>query len=404
MKRLKTILLFLLFPLAGFAIWNFGFRTEQESVSLTASKPSYGAIARSVTATGTLQPVDTVAVGSQVSGTIKNIYADFNSVVKKGQLLAELDRSLLDANVSQVEAGLAEARSGAAFQQSNFSRQKQLYQVGAISRSDYDAALNQYNTANAAVKSVEAQLQSARRNLSYTKIYAPINGVVLSRSVNTGQIVAASFSTPTLFTIAKDITRMQVQARVDEADIGNIKKGQRATFTVDAFLNETFEGTVEEIRLSPSVSSNVVTYTTLISASNPDQKLKPGMTATITVYTSEDGHALLIPAKSLQFNPDSSLAKQYKIEPLSAPNKEAGANGLAMVWVRNGNELIQKKIKTGLNDNTRVQILEGLSEQDEVVTAVSAATKTSAVAGPVSSPFMPKRPGSSNSKSTGAPK
>jgi len=410
MKRYRTIGLILLVAVAALLVWNFGFRKKEATVVVQTEKPQYGHIAKTVTATGTLQPVDTVAVGTQVSGTIKNVYADFNSSVKKGQLLAEIDKSLLQATVSQFAANLAEMQSSAAYQRSNFNRQKELYGVGAISKADYEIALNQYNTANASVKSVQAQLQSAQKNLSYTNIYSPIDGVVLSRNISSGQTVAASFSTPTLFSIAKDITRMQVQAKVDEADIGNVKKGQRATFTVDAFLNDEFSGTVEEIRLSPSVSSNVVTYTTLISAANEEQKLKPGMTATITIFTEEENKALLIPAKALKFAPDSSLSKQYQIVPYNKPeqnNQTASLSGGApaeaesFVWVKTGNTLTQRKIKTGLNDNTQVQVLEGLTENEEVLTGTETTTEAApANDGAQSSPFMPTRPGGSNKKNS----
>lgn len=398
-KRIKTLGLVILFPLAALAVWKFGVNNKKETVSVQTERVQTGSIATKVTATGTLQPVDTVAVGTQVSGTIAAVYADFNSAVKKGQLLAELDRSLLQANANQSSANLAEAQSQAAYQQTNFARQKQLYTVGAISKAEYDAAVNQYNTANASVNSAQAQLQSAQKNLSFTKIYSPIDGVVLSRSVSVGQTVAASFSTPTLFSIAKDLTKMQVQAQVDEADIGNVKAGQRATFKVDAFVDEEFEGTVEEIRLRSNTSSNVVTYTTLISVSNAAQKLKPGMTATVTIYTQEAKNALLIPASALKFGPDSSLAKQFTIVPYSKPDVNQQAT---FVWVKEGMNLLQKKIKLGLNDNTQAQVLDGLSQTDEVITGTATTKEVVTTPATESSPFMPKRPGSSNKKSANA--
>jgi HlyD family secretion protein len=394
-KSIKIFALVILIPVAAFAFWKYGWGTKKESVQLQTQKVQVGNISIKVTATGTVQPVDTVAVGTQVSGTIAGVYADFNSTVKKGQLLAVLDRSLLQANVNQSEATLAEAQSQAAYQKSNFNRQSQLYNVGAISKADYEAALNQYNTANATVKSSQAQLQSAQKNLSYTQIYSPIDGVVLSRNVSVGQTVAASFSTPTLFSIAKDITKMEVQASVDEADIGHVQVGQRATFKVDAFVDEEFKGTVEEIRLRPTTSSNVVTYTTLISVNNAAQKLKPGMTATVTIYTEEANNTVLIPAKALKYHPDSSLDKQYRIVPY---NKRDISQQSSFVWVRQGNEIIQKEIKTGLNDNTEVQVLEGLTQGDEIITGTESAAH-SAAAPTEASPFMPKRPSGNNRKS-----
>ena len=218
-----------------------------------------GTVSISVTATGTLQPVDTVAVGSQISGNVKSVFVDFNSPVKKGQLLAQIDKSLTQAQVDQYSAGLQQAQGNVVFQKSNYERQNKLYATGAISKADLETAVYQYKSARENVNSISAQLRTAQKNLSLTDIYSPIDGTVLSRSVSEGQTVAASLSTPTLFSIAKDLTKMQVQASVDEADIGNVKKGQRVMFSVDAFPADTFAGTVKEIRLRASVSANVVT-------------------------------------------------------------------------------------------------------------------------------------------------
>jgi HlyD family secretion protein len=397
MKTVKTIIIIVLIVLAATATWYFGFRKTEQVIVINSEKLKRGYISQSVTATGTIQPVDTVAVGTQVSGTIKSIYADFNSVVKKGQLLAELDKTLFVASVNQFKANLLQAQSQLVYQKGNYDRQSQLYKVGAISKADYDNALYTLNSAKASVSSIEAQLQSAQKNLDLASIYSPIDGTILSRNVSEGQTVAASFSTPTLFSIAKDLTKMQVRAAVDEADIGNIKEGERVNFTVDAFLNDIFKGTIREIRLSPSTSSNVVTYATIIDAPNNEKKLKPGMTASITIFTNEADSALLIPARALKYSPDSSLTKQYQI--ISDKNKQMAANGEAHVWIKSGNQIIQKKIKTGINDNTHVQVLEGLSDNDEVITgsqiinASEAKTDDSA-----SSPFMPKRPGSNTKK------
>ncbi|MBB2148711.1 efflux RND transporter periplasmic adaptor subunit [Pedobacter gandavensis] len=413
----KKIFLILACVIVLFGIWYFFLRSKDQKVSLITEKPVIGAISTSVTATGTIQPVDTVTVGTQVSGTISALFADFNSTVKKGELLAELDKVLIQSTVDQAKANLVQAQSNQNYQEANFNRQKQLFETGSISKADYDLALNTLQVAKANVNNVKAQLTAAQRNLSFTQIYSPIDGVVLSRSVNIGQTVAASFSTPTLFTIAKDITKMQVQAKVDEADIGSVMTGQRSTFTVDAFINDTFNGTVKEIRLQPSISSNVVTYATLIDAPNDDKKLKPGMTANIIIYTKEVNNALLVSAQALKFHPDSSLSKQYEIVPdpghhkggsgkgsggkgnrSGKANKDKSVNGdvvanpTAYVWVLEGKKLIQKKIKTGLNDNTKVQVLSGLSENELVVTGTEGLT-SSAPAAAATSPFMPKRGG-----------
>jgi HlyD family secretion protein len=413
-------------------IWFLFIRKKEEPIVLQTQKPAKGYIAQSVTATGRIEPVDTVTVGTQVSGIIKYVYADFNSKVKKGQLIAELDKSLLQATVDQAKGTLLNAQSQLVFAQNNFGRQNLLFKTDAISKADYDTALNTLNAAKAQVKSAEAQVRSAEKNLSYADIYSPIDGVVLNRNVSVGQTVAASFSTPTLFVLAKDITKMEVEANVDEADIGDVKAGERASFTVDAFINDQFAGTVEDIRLHPSVSSNVVTYTTIINAPNDDMKLKPGMTASIIIYTKEVNNALLIPAKALSFTPDSALMKDYEIVGKvghkgnkkkgggqggnaatgSAGNGGANDNNAAMhtaksrkdssgvnkqtaiVWVLQGKKIVRKKIQTGLNDNTQVEVLSGLTADDMVITGITggASGSSAAAAKPGASPFMPQRP------------
>ncbi|WP_219223067.1 efflux RND transporter periplasmic adaptor subunit [Pedobacter antarcticus] len=404
MKSKKIILLLLSVVVVAGLLWFFLLREKEHQVLLTTESPKMGPISTSVTATGTIQPVDTVTVGTQVSGTISAMYADFNSTVKKGQLLAELDKTLIQATVDQAKANLTQALSNQNYQQANYNRQQQLFETGAISRADFDLAKNTLQVAAANVNSVKAQLKAAEKNLSFTQIYSPIDGVVLGRSVNIGQTVAASFNTPTIFTIAKDITKMQVQAKVDEADIGNVIQGQRATFTVDAFIDDTFNGRVKEIRLQPSIASNVVTYATLIDAPNDDKKLKPGMTANIVIYTKEVPDALLVSAQALKFRPDSSLAKQYQLVPDRSMRNPAGRESkvskekgeteevpVAAVWVLRGQQLVQQKIQTGLNDNTHVEVLSGLKSSDVVVTGAEEAS--SASTGGTASPFMPKRPG-----------
>src|SRR5450432_3748086 len=327
MKKFRWIWWVLIIAAIGVAVWFWKFRSGESVVVLEIEKPHYGFLSNSVTATGTVQPVDTVAVGTQVSGTIKSVFADFNSTVKKGQLLAQIDKSLFQTQVDQINANLRSAQSNVVYQKSNYERQSKLYTVGAISKAELETALYSYNSAKDNVNGIKAQLVSAQKNLSFTDIYSPIDGTVLSRSISEGQTVAASFNTRTLFSIAKDLTKMQVQASVDEADIGNVVKGQRAIFSVDAFPSDTFAGIVNEIRLRSSVSSNVVTYTTIIDAPNGLMKLKPGMTANITVYTKELNNVLVISERALSFQPDSILSKIYTIE--GAPQSHNGKRGKA---------------------------------------------------------------------------
>jgi HlyD family secretion protein len=408
MRKYKGVIITLAIILLIVVIWFLFVRKKAAPVSFDTARPEYGHIATTVTATGRIQPVDTVAVGTQVSGTIKYLYVDFNSQVKKGQLLAELDKDLFQAQVDQLKANLQVAQTNFDYQKNNFQRQELLYKTGAISKADYDIATNTLGQAKANVASVDAQLKSSLKNFSFTEIHSPIDGVVLNKNVSVGQTVAASFNTPTLFVIAKDITKMQVESSVDEADIGNVKDSLRVTFTVDAYLEDVFKGMVQEIRLQPSVSSNVVTYNTIINANNDDKKLKPGMTANVTIYTAEKDSALLLPVRALKFIPDSVQLKDYIIKsairrsgeqrPGAAKDTTSGKfrstqriGSSNYVWILKGDTLIQKHIRTGLNDNTHIEVLWGLDVNDVVVTGVNGGTM--AAAGGTSSPFLPKMGG-----------
>lgn len=421
----KKIAIIVAIVAAAALIWFFFIRKPKAPIVLQTEKPKTGYIAQSVTATGRIEPVDTVTVGTQVSGIIKYLYADYNSTVKKGQLIAELDKSLLQATLDQANGNLQNAQSQLLFAKNNFNRQDLLFKTDAISKADYDSANNTLGEAKASVLSAQAQVRSAQKNLSYADIYSPIDGVVLNRNISTGQTVAASFSTPTLFVIAKDITKMEVEANVDEADIGDVKPKNRAAFTVDAFINDQFGGTVESIRLHPSVSSNVVTYTTIINAPNNDMKLKPGMTANIVIYTKEVNNAMLIPAKALSFTPDSDWKDYHIVGKIAHKGKKKGATadgggsasaggaaGTAQqshtiksrkdstntgttefVWVLQGKDIVRKKIKAGLNDNTQVEVLSGLTAEDNVLIGFTGGTVATAGAAKASgSPFMPQRP------------
>ena len=421
----KKILIIAAILIAIVLVWFLFFHKDTPPVTVIAEKPTTGYIAQSVTATGKIEPVDTVTVGTQVSGIIKYLYVDFNSKVKKGELLAELDKSLLQATLEQFNGNLQNANAQLVFAKNNFNRQDLLFKTDAISKADYDSALNTLDAAKANVLSAQAQVRSAQKNLTYADIYSPIDGVVLNRNISIGQTVAASFSTPTLFIIAKDITKMEVEANVDEADIGDVKAGNRASFTVDAFINDSFGGTVTEIRLHPSVSANVVTYTTIINAPNDDMKLKPGMTANIVIYTKEVNNAMLIPAKALAFAPDSTLLKDYQIvgkvshKSMHKGNAAGGSttanqvshtaksrtdtSGVnkqkALIWVLEGKKIVQKRIEIGLNDNTQVEVLSGLTADELVVTGISGGIAgTAAAATPGASPFLPKRGGSGGGK------
>jgi len=427
MKKGKIILLLILIVAAA-AVYYFYFRKDKEdrTVSFVTGKAEYGYIGLSVTATGTVQPVDTVTVGAQVSGVVQNVYVDFNDVVKAGQLIAKVDPSIIEQQLDQAKATLANAQSNLAYQQSNYDRQNQLYELGAISKADYQLALNQFNSAKASVSNATAQLNLAQRNLYYTNIYSPINGVVLNRNVSAGQTIASSFSAPTLFVIARDLTKMQVRADVDEADIGGVRSGQHVTFTVDAFPNDVFHGSVNQILLRPAVSANVVTYTTLIDVDNKSLKLKPGMTASINIYTQEDSNALLIPARAINFRPDTSVLKKYVFvkakERLQETSNGDSTKGFrednvkvitdggneeirsSSVWMLKGDTLIEKKILTGIDDDVHVHVIKGLSAGDEVITnMMTGAVKADNSDNAQRSPFMPqmRRRTPSGNKNTG---
>lgn len=357
-----------------------------------------------ITATGTIEPITQVEVGTQVSGVVEKIYVDFNTEVKEGQLIAELDKTNLRTALMQSQASYDIALNQQKYTQTIFDRQKTLYESKVISKSDFDEVNYNYELAKGTVTQRLSDLQKAKTNLSYADIYSPIDGVVLSRAIDEGQTVAASFSTPTLFTIAKDLKEMQVEADVDEADIGQVKEGQRVSFTVDAYLGEEFEGIVTQVRLNPTVTSNVVTYTVVIKADNPDLKLKPGLTATISIYTLELKNVLSTEAKAINFKPTRPAMEAYnKQEKITVQeNKERkpkGGEG-TVVWVYHSTgEIKPKKVTLGASDGVHVQILEGIEEGEKLVYSLEGASvSTEEKAGKSESPFMPQRPGGGRKK------
>jgi len=366
-----------------------------------------GNVTNLVTATGTIEPITQVEVGTQVSGVVEKIYVDYNSEVKEGQLIAELDKTNLRASVVQAQANYDNALSQKNYTETIYNRQKTLFDNQVISKADYDDALYSYQTAKGTVTQRYSELQTARTNLGYANIYSPIDGVVLSRDIDEGQTVAASYSTPTLFTIAQDLKEMQVEADVDEADIGNVKEGQRVSFTVDAYIGETFEGEVTQVRLNPTTTSNVVTYTVVIKAHNPDLKLKPGLTATISIYTLELKDVLTTQAKAVNFKPETALMSQYieqnnlEISDPSGNNTSNKKEEQTILWVLNNDKTIEPKpVKFGASDGVNVQILEGISKGEKLVYSLKEGSNTAEITSEatIESPFMPKPPGS-NKKS-----
>lgn len=411
-KLLKILVVLLVLAAIAVGVKFFFFRNSAASeVGVPVSAPvTKLTLSTVISATGTLEPVDQVEVGTQVSGDIAEIFVDFNSKVKKGQVIAELDKSKLQSTLNQAEIALHSAEIDYQYKANTYQRILALSLSNSASAVDLEQAEYNMNAAKYALERSQNDVAQAKLNLSYATIKSPIDGVVLKRAVDVGQTVAASMSTPTLFVIAKDLKQMKVMADVDEADIGSVKKGQKVTFTVDAFQNETFTGKVQEVRLSPTTTSNVVTYTVVINAKNPKLKLLPGMTATCTIVTKEVKNALTIPVKALKFNPagGTAFAKPEGLPPppdaaagefpgasqkgakkgTNRPPKQDGDK----VWINLNGKLVPHPVTTGLNDGVNVQILAGLELGDSVVVSQEARA-----AGPSEksggSPFMPSPPG-----------
>ena len=350
--------------IAAVTIFMRSNKRQPITIIYETAKVERATISKSVTATGTIEPVNKVEVGTQVSGIISKIYVDYNSIVKKGQVIAELDKINLESELASAKANLASSKSELDYQETNYKRMKALHDKGFISDDDFDIADLSYKKAKEAYLVQLQTVQKAQTNLGYATITSPIDGVVLSKDVEEGQTVAASFSTPTLFTIARDLTDMQVVANVDEADIGNVRDGQRVTFTVDAFPDDTFEGRVKQVRQQGEEESNVVTYEVVISAPNNDLKLKPQLTANVNIYTEEIENVVSVPAKALRFSPSKEMMNDgEKIKDCNATNK---------LWIKETNILKAYPVKTGITNGIRTQILEGVKEGTAVITNAKA--------------------------------
>jgi len=344
------------------AAWAMSGGKKEEDINFKEEKVALKTLQNSVTATGTIEAVTSVTVGTQVSGIVNKLYVDYNSQVKKGQVIAELDKTNLLSELNTAKANLASAQSSLNYQAANMERYKTLYKKGLVSADEYENALLTYRQAKEQVASSKESVQKAQTNLGYATITSPIDGTVISKSVEEGQTVAASFNTPELFTIAKDLTNMQVVANVDEADIGNVKEGDRVTFTVDAYPDDTFEGTVKQVRLEATTTNNVVTYEVVISAPNADLKLKPGLTANVTIYTQERSGVLAVATKALRFTPTKeTVGKDMKIVDCKGKNK---------VWTLNGNTLTAHPVTIGQTDGINTEITKGLKQGDKIVTEI----------------------------------
>ena len=365
MKKLSKLwLVVAVVIIVAIVAWALSGGKKEEQITFDTAAVAPANIMNSITATGTIEPVTSVTVGTQVSGIVSKLYVDYNTVVKKGQVIAELDKTNLISQLNSAKTQLATAQSQLNYQTTNFNRYKTLYQKGLVAADDFDNAKLSYTQAKEQVASAKEEVQRAQTNLGYATITSPIDGIVLSKSVEEGQTVAASFSTPELFTIAQDLTNMQVVANVDEADIGDVKEGERVSFTVDAYPDDTFEGTVKQVRQEATTTNNVVTYEVVISAPNADLKLKPGLTANVTIYTAERKGVLSVQSKALRFTPQKETVGKMKIV-------DQTGNAKNKIWTIEGNSIVAHKVNIGMTDGTNTQILNGISAGVKVVTGLN---------------------------------
>jgi HlyD family secretion protein len=391
------------------------FAKKEANVSFETAKVEKGNISNTVTATGTVEAITTVNVGTQVSGILQHVYVDFNQTVKQGQLLAKLDTTSLKAQVDQSQSSINQAQAQLTFEEATYNRLKVLFEKKLIAQADFDQAIFNYENAKGSLSNAKYALQRAQVNLDYATITSPIDGVVLNRAVEEGQTVAASFNTPTLFTIVNDLTQMEVQTSVDEADIGKVNKGQRVEFTVDAYPDLKFEGKVLEVRLQPVTTNNVVTYVVIFSAPNPDKKLMPGMTASATIYVEEKENTLTLSGKAVRFTPDAEYLKkifetmkskgalpegQIGSRPAtgSIPVEASAGQGVSLmppsgigfdaikndpkaktVWVKDIKTGIRPiMVRIGIDNGSNVEILSGLNDGDEVIISMDGNTSKAA--------------------------
>ena len=375
MNKKKTLVIVAVAAIAALAVWLLSGGKKEEKITFDTAAVAPANIMNSITATGTIEPVTSVTVGTQV--------------------IAELDKTNLMSQLNTAKTQLATAQSQLNYQTANYKRYKTLFEKGLVAADDFDNAKLSYTQAKEQVASAKEEVQRAQTNLGYATITSPIDGVVLSKSVEEGQTVAASFSTPELFTIAQDLTNMQVVADVDEADIGDVKEGERVTFTVDAYPDDTFEGEVKQVRQEATTTNNVVTYEVVISAPNADLKLKPGLTANVTIYTAERKGVLSVPSKALRFTPQKETVGKMKIV-------DHTGNAKNKVWTIEGNSIVAHKVNIGMTDGTNTQILNGISAGTKVVTGLNVIggedDNAMADAGGEKSPFAPGPPGKNKKK------
>lgn len=372
---------------------------KESSVRLETVKVETGEITETVTATGTVESVTQVDVGTQVTGIIDKLYADYNSIVKKGECIAEIEKTMLESDLKSAEASVESARHTYEYNRTNYNRDKALHDKQLISDYEFQTSKKDYEVSKAAYEKAMADRVRAAKNLNYAEIYSPIDGIVISREVEVGQTVVSSMNVANLYTIA-DLDNMQVIGNVDEADIGQVKVGQRVTFTVDAYPDDLFEGTVTQVRLSPTTESNVVTYEVVVGASNPDHKLIPGLTANLTIYVMSEKDVLQLPAGAFSFEPEEYPEAKNLPQPGQPVDRSKLAADEKSVWVLEGDKLVNKVVRTGAGNGIKTSILSGLKAGELVATGYDDAPvgKPGDMASDKQSPFAPQPPGRNKKK------
>lgn len=372
---------------------------KESSVRLETVKVETGEITETVTATGTVESVTQVDVGTQVTGIIDKLYADYNSVVQKGELIAEIEKTMLESDLKSAEASVESARHTYEYNRTNYNRDKALHDKQLISDYEFQTSKKDYEVSKAAYEKAMADRVRAAKNLNYAEIYSPIDGIVISREVEVGQTVVSSMNVANLYTIA-DLDNMQVIGNVDEADIGQVKVGQRVTFTVDAYPDDLFEGTVTQVRLSPTTESNVVTYEVVVGASNPDHKLIPGLTANLTIYVMSEKDVLQLPAGAFNFEPEEYPEAKNLPQPGQPVDRSKLAADEKSVWVLEGDKLVNKVVRIGAGNGIKTSILSGLKAGELVATGYDDAPvgKSGDMASDKQSPFAPQPPGRNKKK------
>ena len=391
-NRLILLLMVAVLLVAGF----YWLRGNSDTVNYRMGKVSRGDVVLSISATGTLNPVTTVQVGSQVSGTIAKLFVDFNDPVREGELLAQLDPTFLQATVNEQRANVSRSIAHVQEAERNSGRTSDLYQKALVSQADMDAVRTALESARADLLQARATLERAEVNLRYATIRSPINGVVISRNVDVGQTVAASLQAPTLFTIAKDLRKMQVQVTVDEADIGSVKTGQSVSFRVDAYPDDTFDGNVSQVRLGPTLNQNVVTYTVIVAVENPDVKLLPGMTATVTIEVSRKSDVLRVPVQAIRFKPPIEQEEQRSDssrhrEKAGQQEKQQPGSHRAQVWILSKDQPAPVRVAVGLQDLQFAELVRtDMKEGDEVIIGMEGSQNR--MSQTPQNPFQPQMP------------